>query len=307
MLFKKKMLLAKMESAYSTDSSPDGSNAIVTKGVAINVQQGNRVTRDLDRPTLGNDEEKSTSMYTTLEFETELAGSGTAGTAPGFGVLLRACAMSETVDPGVSVTYEPVSDNFESITLHYVQDGILYAVPGCRGSVSVDMSKDQLPMLKFSFTGLHRVPVETSSVTPAPVAFAEAIAVTAQNTPTYTLDSYDLKAEAFSMDLANTVVYRNVVNSESVQITDRAPAGSVSFEMPKLSQKNYLEIAESGDKVPLEIVHGVTAGNITTITAANTQLSQPARSDSDGILALGMNARFIPTSAGDDELSLAFS
>ena len=42
-----------------------------------------------------------------VTFEVEMAGSGTAGTAPAFGPLLKACGNSETIVTDTSVTYAP--------------------------------------------------------------------------------------------------------------------------------------------------------------------------------------------------------
>jgi hypothetical protein len=48
-----------------------------------------------------------------ITFDVELAGSGSAGTAPAFGPLLKAAGLSETVVAVTSVTYAGVSSSFE--------------------------------------------------------------------------------------------------------------------------------------------------------------------------------------------------
>jgi len=230
MLFRKKYILAKIESTYGTDPTPVAGDAVLTKNLQINPQQGNRVNRDLDRSTIGNDPEIATSRYTTISFDVELAGAGAAGTAPAYGSLLRACGFSETINVGTDVQYDPVSASFESITLYYYHDGELHKITGARGTVSFDLSRDNIPMMSFTFTGLHNDPAAPTPITPDTADFTTPIPVTDANTPTYTVDSFAAKAEAFTLDIANNVVYRNVVNAESVIISDRAPAGSISFE-----------------------------------------------------------------------------
>lgn len=304
MLYRKKYVLAKIEGTYGTDPTPTGAEAVLTKNCQIQVQQGNRVSRDVDRPTLGNDREFATSLYTTVSFDVELAGSGAAGTAPAYGPLLRACGMSETITALTDVVYDPVSTAFESITLYYIADGQLFAVTGARGTVSFSLSKDSLPMMSFTFTGLHNAPTAAGAITPNTTGFVAPVPVTATNTPTYTVASYAALGETFTMDVANQVVYRNVVNSESVQITDRATAGTLAFEEPALATKDFYAICAASTSVPIQIIHGTTAGNIVQIDAATVGLSQPAKTDSDGITVLTMSTRFIPTDAGDDEFSL---
>ena len=62
----------------------------------------------------------------------ELAGSGTAGTAPRYGALLQACGLSETIVASTSVTYAPVSSAFSSATIYFNNDGIRHILTGCR-------------------------------------------------------------------------------------------------------------------------------------------------------------------------------
>ena len=111
---RKKYILAKIETTYGTDPTPAAANAILTSGLQRSLYEGNVVTRELDRETLGNDETVNTAPYVMIEFAVELAGAGTAGDAPDYGVLLRACGFAETIDAGVDVEYAPVSSGFES-------------------------------------------------------------------------------------------------------------------------------------------------------------------------------------------------
>lgn len=304
MLSRKKYILAKIESVYGTDPTPAGSNAIKTKGLQINPQQGNRVNRDLDRSTLGNDAEIAVGRFTTLSFDVELSGSGAAGTAPGYGALLRACGFAETINAGTDVQYDPVSTGFESVTIYFYLDGELHKLTGARGTVSFNLSNDGIPMMSFTFTGLHNDPTAPVTITPSPANFAQPIPVTEQNTPTYDVDSYGARAESFTLDFANNVVYRNVVNSESVIITDRAPAGSLAFEQEVIGTKDFWAISKAETQVAIQIIHGTVAGNIVQLDGSQVQLSQPSLSDSDGLSVMNMNTLWIPTDTGDDEFKL---
>ena len=304
MLFRKKYILAKIESTYGTDPTPAGGDAILTKNLQINPQQGNRISRELDRSTIGNDSEIATSRFTTLSFDVELAGAGAAGTAPAYGSLLRACGFAETINAGTDVQYDPVSASFESITLYYYHDGELHKMTGARGTVSLDLSRDSIPMMSFTFTGLHNDPAAPTPITPDTADFTTPLPVSMANTPTYTVDGFAAKAEAFSLDFANEVVYRNVVNAESVIISDRAPAGSISFEQEVIGTKNFWDIAKLGTLIAVDIVHGTTAGNIVQLTGNQVQLSQPALSDSDGVSVMQLNTLWTPTDSGDDEFKL---
>lgn len=98
LLNRKRTLLAKIETVYGTDSAPTGAaNAILCRNLDITPLEGQTVSRDLVRPFYGNSEQLPTSMYVKASFEVEMAGSGTAGVAPAWGPLLRACGFAETI------------------------------------------------------------------------------------------------------------------------------------------------------------------------------------------------------------------
>jgi len=96
LLSRKRLILAKTESPYGTDSSPDGSDAILVRDLSITPLQSDVVDRELIRPYLGASEQLLANTRVEVTFQVELAGSGTAGTAPAFGRVLQACGFSAT-------------------------------------------------------------------------------------------------------------------------------------------------------------------------------------------------------------------
>ena len=92
-------LLAKLESSYGVDPSPVGStNAILTRGLQVNKFQGQTQELNYDRSYPGNYKSLYTSPYSTLSFNVDIAGAGTAGVAPPWGALVRACGFEEIVN-----------------------------------------------------------------------------------------------------------------------------------------------------------------------------------------------------------------
>ena len=113
----KRIVVAKIESSYGVDSTATGANAILLRNLTVTPLDGETATRDLIRPYFGNSDILVATTMAKLDFEVELAGAGAAGTAPAYGPLLRACAMSETISAGVSVTYAPISATLESVSI----------------------------------------------------------------------------------------------------------------------------------------------------------------------------------------------
>ena len=54
-----------------------------------------------------------------------------------YGKALKACGLAETVVANTSVTYDPVSASFSSVTIHYNIDGVRHKMTGCRGNVAL--------------------------------------------------------------------------------------------------------------------------------------------------------------------------
>ena len=96
LLSRKRILLAKIETTYGTDSSPVAANAMLIRNLDMTPLDAEIVSRDLVRPYFGNYDQIIASQKVGLTFEVELQSSGTAGVAPSYGPLLRACGLSET-------------------------------------------------------------------------------------------------------------------------------------------------------------------------------------------------------------------
>lgn len=96
--WRKKAILAKIESAYGQDPTPTGAaNAILMRDVTFNPLEAEYVDRDVVREYLGHQEQIVATSQAKLSYAVEMAGSGTAGVAPAWGPLLRACGMGEYI------------------------------------------------------------------------------------------------------------------------------------------------------------------------------------------------------------------
>lgn len=302
---RKKYILAKIESTYGTDPTPAGSNAILTRDLQRSFYEGNTVSRDIDRATLGGFSTVNTGPYVMIEFMVECAGSGTAGDAPAYGPLLRACGFAETVDAGVDVEYAPVSSAFESVTIWYERDGERQVATGCRGTVAFEMGVGNYPMMRFRMVGLYARPTAVTPVTPDVSSFSTPLPVNNTNTGTCTLDSYDLQLQTLNLAMNADTPHLNLVNFEQVLYVDRAPAGDLAFLAPVIGTKDIMALVESHlgtvSETAFQMIHGGTAGNIFQIDAPKVQLSGLSEIDIQGEQGYQSNALFLPDS-GDDEV-----
>jgi hypothetical protein len=306
-LFMRKALLAvKKETTYGTDPTPAGTNAYLVRNLSITPLANNSASRDLVRPYFGNFENIALDTHVECQFEVELQSSGTKGTAPAFGDALLACGFAATTVATTSVTYTPVSSNFDAVTIYFNMDGVLHKMTGSRGTVSLSVARGAIPTLSFSFQGLYSTPTDTAALTPTFTAFKTPLGPNVGNTPTFTLHGASSPMESLSIDLANSLVFRSLPGgSEQVLLTDRKPTGSVSFEATTVAVKDWWTISKNNTLGAMQLIHGTADGFKVEINAPKVQLDGLSYSDSDGIAMLNSNLILTPNS-GNDELTIAF-
>lgn len=305
LLSRKRVITAKIETTYGTNSAPTGTNAILARNINLTPQDADLVDRDLVRPYLGRSEQLPAAIRQQLEFEVEMQGSGAAGTVPGYGVLLRACGMSETIVASTSVTYAPISQNFESVTIVVNVDGVNHVLTGARGTVSVDLTTKQIPVYKFKFTGLYNTVADLGAVVPTFTSFQTPATVSAINTPTFALHGVSPALSSLSVDLGNSLVHRTLVGqNENVLLTNRQVQGNITVEAASIAFKDWFTLARDATLGALNIVHGTTAGYRVQIQSSRVQLTTPNYSDMDGVHMLQMGLNFVPSSVGNDEISI---
>jgi hypothetical protein len=95
---RKRLITAKVESVYGTDSAPAAADDSILVSEIRAAFEPNNVDRNLIRPFFGSSEQLVGTRSVVLNFNVELAGSGTPGTAPRWARLLEACAMDGATD-----------------------------------------------------------------------------------------------------------------------------------------------------------------------------------------------------------------
>ena len=309
LLTRKRLILLESEATYGTDPTPTGVDAILVRDLSITPLQSDTVGRDLVRPYLGASEQLLANTRVQCTFSVELAGSGTAGTAPRYGKALLACGLSETIVATTSVTYAPVSSSFGSATIYYNIDGVLHKVTGARGTFTINGTVGQIPTIDFTFTGIYNTPTDTAlpAVTygdqATPVIFKQG------NTTDFQLLSYAGCLQSVSFDIGNSLVYRELVGcTKQVLLTDRAATGSVTLEAVTMATKNYFTAALTDASLGnLLFQHGQTAGNIIDFVSTRIDIGDVSYGDQDGIHMLTIPYTAVPSTSGNDEFSLVYT
>lgn len=302
--WRKRVVLAKVESTYGVDASPVGANAILVRNLTITPMAGETVKRGLIRPTLGSEPEIHVGTHVEVDLEVEFAAAGTAGGIPGWGVLLQGCGFSETVTAGVDCTYKPVSSGEKSLTIHFHIDGQRHVLTGCRGSVKVAVDTKKAPGLAFKFLGLWSDPASVADPTPDFSTFQTPLIVSNATTPTLDIHGYSAVTYALDLDMGVKVIHQDVINYAGVDILDRAPSGSLKIQAPPLATKNFFTLAKSETFGPLAFEHGTTGGRIVRIDCPRVQLLKPGYGEQDGVAILNLGLSLLPTDTGNDEITI---
>ncbi len=300
--FRKKTILAKVETTYGQDATPTGAaNAIQVTEITITPMNGQTVVHDYVRPDLGARPEIPVDTHVLLEFKVSAQGSGTPGTPPGWGTLMRGCAMAEVITPGTSAAYHPVSSNEEALTMYFNIDGNLHKTVGAKGSVAMDFTSGQLPFFTFKFVGLYVGPAAAAAPAIDLTPFKTPLPVNDANTPTFTLHGYQGILKTLTLDVGANAVHRDYPNSRSVIVSDRKGSGKTSLQAPSLADKDFFADALNVVLDELQLVHGTVAGSIVQVDAPKIQVKNPTYSDDQGVAMLDMD--LVPTpNTGDDEL-----
>jgi hypothetical protein len=302
LIMRKAVLLAKKEVTYGVDPTPVGANAILVRNMTLTPLESDFVSRDLIRPFFGSSEQMLVGSRVKLECEVEIAGSGVAGTPPKWAPLIEACAFTET-DTVSDDTYKPNSTAAASVTLYYNLDGVLHEINGARGDVSFELTAKQIPVMKFSFTGLYVGVIDAAAATPDYSGFMQPKPVDTTWTPTGTLHGVTPIISGLSIAMNNQVVHRKLIGAESVIIVDRKPTGQITFEASLVATKDWWTIARNATLAAMQVIHGTTAGNIVQIDAPKVQIGSPTYQDQDGVAMLQCDLTFTPNT-GNDEISI---
>lgn len=298
-------MLAKIETTYGTDAVPTGAaDALVVQEAEITQMDAEAVERPRLMPHFAARRVALTALKFRATAQVDLAGSGTAGTAPAFGPLLRGCGMAQTVVPSTRVDYTPISAAEESLSLYWFLDGQRQRGLGARGTWGLELRPRVFPRLSLEYLALYTAPTEVALPATTLTAWREPQVSGLATTPVLTLDGLSVAAESLRYSHGNALSFRDLIGARYVNITGRQPVIEAQIEAPTLTAKNFWAIAEAGTIIPLVAQQGTSAGGIAELNAPRCQITRIQRRESEGVEMLDLSLVVLPD-AGNDEVTLA--
>lgn len=309
MLTNREVILAKVESAYGTDATPTGTDAILCG----NIQFKPTATRMHERHAVTSSVATSKKIYGgrlgEITFDVESRGSGAAGAAPEFAALLKACAMQETVVASTSVTYVPRSTGQESITIYYYQDGIRTILTGCVGDFSLKIETGKPAIYSFRFVGHASSPSDVSVVTPTydstvPVPLLDSAFTLGGTAIDFTSVEFSLNNE-----VATPTSAQGADGYGQMRVGKRDVTGKIDPEMVTVAVKAYVSLWAAGTSMAVTTgAIGTAAGNICTVAAGQCYFTDVSDSDRDGIRAYDITFGCAESAAGqNDDISIEYT
>ena len=304
-LWRNRLGLVKSESSYGVSAAPAATDALLFTQLDISPLALELTEREAIQAYMGNRPSIVTQRSVPVKATVELAGSGTAGTAPRYGPLLKACGLSEGIVTSTSVTYAPVNSSFSSYTLDYYADNASrQAITGIRGTAELSLSAGEVPTIAFDQMGLFAAPTALARPSETYTAQATPLAVNSDNTTNVLVHGLSACMTAFSLSLGVEMVFEQKAGcTRQVRITDRKPSGSITIELPDIGTKDFIAIASAQTTGSLSWVHGGTSGNIITFSASSVAFDSPTFEDVDSVTHVTLPYRLL----GDNTWSIAYT
>lgn len=307
-------ILAKIETTYKVDSVPTGgANAILVSNVSINPLNAQNVDRELVRPYFGGSEQLVGTAYVECNFDVELVGSGTAGTAPAWAPLVRACGMAETLTASTRADYTPISSAQESVTIYWFDDGVRHILLGARGTFTVQAGIGGRPVLSFRLLGIDGGATAATPGALTLTAFQTPQVVTDPNTGDVTFGGTHSTSGApaitggttqisqgLELDLGNEVNHTPLLGDESIDITGRAVTGRINVDLTAANEVTFITTVKNATLQSVGLIHGTVTGRRTLIWLPQVQLINPSKQEINGRRLIGFDMRSVPTSGNDD-------
>lgn len=312
---RKTAILAKRETTLGVDAVPTGvANALQVVDFDCTPLDSENIDRALLRTFFGGSPHLVGPGSVKLSYGVELAGSGTAATAPKWGDLVLGCAHAEaSLTAPNRVEYSPITDAIQSLTQYYYDDGVLHKLLASVGNMKLTAKVGERALLRFDFVGLDggisvdANPATTLTAWKAPVALTKVNVVDITLGCTYAAGAITggtvYNSTGIEVDWGNQVVFDAMLTTESVDLTDRDVNGSIELELSAAQEVALMAVVKANTLQGLGFTIGTTTGNKIIFFSPNAQLLNPRKVNRKGKRLIKFDVRF-PAITGNEETRL---
>lgn len=220
------------------------------------------------RPEGERDINRVGALYSRAKFATQVAGSGTAGTAPFDDLLIQACGLDDAITPGANVTYtlNPAFAHTAVDLSCYKGNSLLVPVSNCCGRVEWVMAPNAPMLANWEFVGTYTEPTSASGAaalgtTARPVICKGLVATVAG--ATRRLKELRINIDNQFEDADEDICGTNGIINPSIY--DRNVIITATFRAELPSTKNWWNLLTSESVMEFIAILGTTGGNILNI------------------------------------------
>lgn len=269
-----RMALKRPADNYGVDYIAAGATVIpmLTKGVSVNPWQTEQISRDLDDGKSGGQPVIHTGEMISISGALEMAGSGTANTAPPWSAMVQICGFGQNAT-GSQVDYERIlqASNELDGTLYFEWEGMTHKMLAARGSLGVTGKIGELGYLNFECKGVYGGTV-TSSITNASFSAWQTPREWSTANTEFTLDGTPYNLIEFECNTNNEVELDEGTALKRMFINDWNEETKFVIEAPELGTFDPFAVARQNVLMPWQLTHGLTAGHIYQQASTGMQL-----------------------------------
>lgn len=310
------VVMAKVETTPGTEAAPSASTdgLLLAGNVEITPLDITYAERNLMLPYFGGSQSLLAFNSTRVSFTVELAGSGTATTAPAWGKLLQGCAMAEaSLSTPSRQEWTPVSTSLKTLTIYINDDGIQHKLIGAMGNCKLSCKIGETPKMQFDFIGTYAAatavslpsPTLTAWKTPLPMAKANVVDITLGCT--YSAGALSggtvFGSTGLDVDFGNRTVFFTTLTREGPEITNRSMTCSFELELTAAQEVTALSDVLANGTTGLGFTINGAVGYDIIIFSPSLQRTTIRKADREGVRLLAFDGKLVPSS-GNDELRI---
>jgi hypothetical protein len=307
----RQLLLVKKETVYGTDAAATAADYIWAENVKYTPKADYKQAAPA-KPGLSPVASYAVDMVGEITFDVPIGASGTAGTAPNWGKLMKMCGWSETVVAVTSVTYALMPDTSaaDSGSITWREGLRTHKLLGARGNVALDFSDNERPVAKFTFRGIYQAVAAGAALAHADATFTgwKDIAPLSQALTTFTFAGTAQTLWSLSAQQNDTILFRDLPGQKNVQLTGkRAFTGKMKIKTPPVGTTNLETLCTANTVSTYSLVHGTVAGSIVTLNG-RCQNGMPDYADEAGEDVCSVDLKHLSSLLStDDDLALVLT
>ncbi len=307
----KQLILMALQTAKGVPVAPSAPlHALRAYNINFNGMSVEEKELEYAKEDWGSNKSKIVRVNSTISFNMYLAGSGTPGTPPPWGIPMQACAHAETIDQDTKVTYSTVSNAYLYATIYFWRGGeILHKMSDVLGTFTENITAGDFPYFTFDMQGKFEEPEDGDA--PDNIDWSRyhdpdsAIPINTGTINVFGRGTEDpepkpMRVQSFTLAGNRTIVRPPWAKYDETVISDATPDGTMAVYAEKLTAMNFWDRALKGTEGPLSYTHGVLPGQIIRTTINKASVSSPNYGENEGMLTNTFNYKALRDPANGD-------